>query len=194
MKAKVISLLLVSCLIFSSCTSNVLQRDEYQRNLRNIEGTNIHIKRRLFETGSKDQCAIELTIEIESSGNGSIVWTRPILDSNWPMTPCFSENLTKLREEKFQLNKHSLLRIEKSLARLHWESEFDELEFSNLNFPEGCSAVMDASSSHNVNLEKAGKWILFAIQPSCGSRQVPSDQLLVDDAIRLLPIDRDLMP
>ena len=194
MKAKVISLLLVSCVIFSSCTSDVLQRDEYQRNLRNIEGTSINITRRLFDTESNDKCAIELMIEIESSGNGSIVWNRPILDSNWPMTSCFSENPEKLREEKFQVDKHVLLRIERSLARLRWETEFDELAFSKLNFPLGCNEVLDAFSSHNVSLEKAGKWMHFAIQPSCRSRQVPSDQLLVDDAIRLLPIEQDLMP
>tara|TARA_R110000850_G_scaffold40446_12_gene104158 strand:+ start:595 stop:1137 length:543 start_codon:yes stop_codon:yes gene_type:complete len=180
--------------MFASCTDDVLQRDEYLRNLRNIEGTDIHIRRRLFETGRNDQCAIELTIEIERSGNGWIVWTRPVLDSNSPITPCFSGNSEKLREVKFQLNKHNLLRIERSLARLHWGSEFDELALSDFNFPLGCSLVMDASSSHNVSLEKEGKWMHFAIQPSCRSRQVPSGQLLIDDAIRLLPIERDLMP
>ncbi|WP_337658914.1 hypothetical protein [Sphingorhabdus sp. Alg231-15] len=181
-------------LAMSSCTQDVLDREEYQRKLSAFEDSDIRIRRTLFDTGDRETCAIEIEIDLKANGSGNVIWSRPIFDHDWPMTPCVSDDSTTLKELIVSLDQHQHGRIRRSLAGLNWRVGFDTFGNTQIGSPIGCSFQYHPVNSHFVELKKKTGFMLFEIDPSCESVQVASAQLLIDDVIRLLIAKKNLIP
>lgn len=184
-----IALTTIIILALTACTENY----ENQKTADDFQGATILISRTLFNTGTKDICALELGIEINSTGRGEILWFRPEMTDE-PWLACYDENPKPLARKKFQLSKHQLKRVYSSIARLDWPEQFLPIVEAEKSHVEGCGIVMDARASHTIWAEKNEEYMGFSIQRSCQSRNLGSAIIDIDNAIRFLPINRNLLP
>lgn len=194
MRSVLAAIIGMASLAISSCTQDVLDREEYQRKLSAFEDSDIRIHRKLFDTEGRETCAIEIEIDLKANGSGNAFWSRPISDYDWPMTPCVSDDSIILKELIVSLDQHQNARIRRSLARLNWRAGFDTFGNTQIGSPIGCSFQYHSGISHFVELEKKTGFMLFEIDSGCESVQVASAQLLIDDVIRFLIAKKSLIP